>query len=205
MQCGGCGTLVGEGQLTCPNCGRMVWSRRGRPESKSSSSSGPLGDSSARMDEIELSEPGDTDTADLSDPRAASPGASPDPVQVLALLAREPGLLEPGLTLFREKGEPAGVDYATDVGKIDLLARDARGGLLVVMVAKGGSGNDLVAEILQRIGWVRKRLAKSSEGVRGMVVMDRAPENLSYAAAAVSDTVSFRSYRMTLSFDPVEI
>ena len=210
MQCGGCGTLVSEGQLTCPNCGRMVWSRRGRSSSaaESKSTSVRLGDSSARMDEIELSDPEMGDADELSGPGSDSQSGrtlDPDPVQVLALLAREPELLEAGLSILREKGEPVGVDYATDVGNIDLLARDARGGLLVVMMAKGDSGTDIVAEILQRIGWVRKRVAKSSEGVRGLVVMEKAPENLSYAAAAVSDTVSFRTYRMTLRLDPVEI
>jgi hypothetical protein len=53
---------------------------------------------------------------------------------------------------------------------------------------------------------VRKYVAKSrEEGVRGIVVMDQAPELLNYAAAAVADTVSFRTYRMSLTFDEVEI
>ena len=52
---------------------------------------------------------------------------------------------------------------------------------------------------------MRKHIAKTREGVRGIVIMEEAPENLSYAAAAVADTVSFRSYQINLSFDEVEI
>ena len=53
-------------------------------------------------------------------------------------------------------------------------------------------------------GYLETEMAAKA-GADMVVVMDRAPDNLSYAAAAVSDTVSFRTYRMTLSFDPVEI
>src|SRR5262245_24679848 len=205
MQCSGCGTLLEEGQFTCPNCGRMVWSRgtakQAAPKPKPK---GPLladpGDSSARMEDL--------DELELSEPASAAPGDSnmrPDPQQVRNLLAEDPGLLEPGLVLVRDANSPRGVDYPTDVGTIDLLARDAAGVLVVVTVAKGGSGSDLVAEILQRIGWVRKHVAKTREGVRGLVVMDEAPASLSYAAAAVADTVGFRIYRLKLSFEKVDL
>lgn len=208
MQCSGCGTLLEEGQVTCPNCGRMVWSRgsgKKRSASKRKSASSLLADpadSSARIEELELSEPA------LDDPADTATGGSvitPDPQQVRDLLAESPELLEEGLTLVSDTNAPAGVDYPTDVGAIDLLARDASGALVVVMVTKGDSSSDVVAEILQRIGWVRKHVAKTREGVRGVVVMNEAPENLSYAAAAVSDTVAFRTYRLKLSFDEVRI
>ena len=206
MQCSGCGTLLEEGQFTCPNCGRMVWSRgtgskQAAPKPKARSSLLPdPGDSSARIDEI--------DELELSEPAPAEAEASsltPDPRQVRDLLAEDPELLEPGLALVRDARSPSGVDYPTEVGSIDLLARDAGGALVVVTVAKGDSGSDLVADILQRIGWVRKHVAKTREGVRGVVVMDEAPANLSYAAAAVADTVAFRTFRLKLSFEKVDI
>jgi RecB family endonuclease NucS len=182
----------------------MVWSRnakKGSSSSKQSRSKSSLladpADSSARLEELELSEP--------AAGGAAEPGLTPDPQQVRDLLAEDPSLLEKGLTLVGDAGASGGVDYPTDVGNIDLLARDGSGALVVVMVAKGDSSSDVVAEILQRIGWVRKHVAKTREGVRGVVIMQQAPDNLSYAAAAVSDTVSFRTYRIRLSFDEVDI
>lgn len=206
MQCSGCGTLLEDGQFTCPNCGRMVWSRgigkqaaAPRPKSRPNLLPDPE-DSSARidtMDELELSDP--------AHEGAEGSSLTPDPRQVRDLLAEDPELLEPGLKLVRDARSPSGLDYPTDVGTIDLLARDAGGALVVVTVAKGDSGSDLVAEILQRIGWVRKHVAKTREGVRGVVVMDQAPANLSYAAAAVADTVAFRTYRLKLSFEKVDL
>jgi hypothetical protein len=40
--------------------------------------------------------------------------------------------------------------------------------------------------------------------VRGLVLLPPMPEDLSYAAAAVAGTVSFRTYRMALSFEELE-
>ncbi len=202
MQCSGCGTVLQEDQFTCPNCGRMVWARgsakpAAKPSQKPKSTRlADPADSSARLAELELSDPA----------LPSSPSElQPDPEQVRALLAGEPSLLEKGLSLVADAGASGGVDYRTDVGTIDLLARDSSGSLVVVLVSKGDSGSDIVAEILQRIGWVRKHVAKTREGVRGVVVMPEAPDNLSYAAAAVADTVSFRTYRLRLSFEEVEI
>jgi hypothetical protein len=208
MQCSGCGTFIEGGGLTCPNCGRMVWSRGKKAAPASPPTLPKAGDSAARMeDELELSEPA-MDSAPPAAPAAPAAAAGTftlDAGHVRDLLSREPEHLEEGLSVLTEKNKPVGVDYSTDVGPIDLLARDSRGGLVVVMVSKADSGSDLVAEILQRVGWVRKHVARASEGVRGVVVMERAPENLSYAAAAVSDTVSFRTYRMTVRFDKVDL
>jgi len=91
------------------------------------------------------------------------------------------------------------------VGEIDLLARDAAGGFVVVMIAERGQGEDSIAEVLQRIGWVRKHLAKGTERVRGILLMDQPPESLSYAAAAVADTIAFKTYRMSLCFEDLQI
>jgi hypothetical protein len=199
MQCSGCGTVLQDDQFTCPNCGRMVWSRgkgAAKPARAKPSLLADPSDSSARLQELELSDPA---------VEAGGPASfAPDPQQVREMLADDPALLEKGLVLC-DAGSSGGVDHPTDVGSIDILARDAGGGLVVVMVAKGDSGSDIVAEILQRMGWVRKHLAKARQGVRGVVLMQEAPENLSYAAAAVADTVSFRTYRIKLSFDEVEL
>ncbi len=211
MQCGGCGTIIDSGQLTCPNCGRMVWSR-GSGKTRSPQKPAPLAnpsDSSAHV-ELELSETADDIQPEPKPAAARRPAPAPamptlDADGVRGLLAENPGLLEPGMEMLVEKGKSVGASYPTDVGPIDLLLRDASGLLVVVTVAKGDEGTDLIAEILQRIGWVRKHVAKTREGVRGLVLLQSVPESLSYAAAAVADTVGFRTFQISLRFDEVEI
>jgi hypothetical protein len=73
------------------------------------------------------------------------------------------------------------------------------------MVGERGQAEKLVGETLQRIGWVRKNLGKGKQRVRGIVLVDEAPENLSYAAAAVADTIRFKAYQVGVTFRDLEI
>jgi hypothetical protein len=126
--------------------------------------------------------------------------------QVRTLLAEEPELLEPGLAIYvDESGQVAGAGYATDVGPIDLLARDGRGALVVVVVADPGDQDSLVPDVLQRVGWVRKHLGKGRHDVRAIVLLESGGQDLSYAAAAVASTVSFKTWRVSVGFDDVEV
>ncbi len=93
----------------------------------------------------------------------------------------------------------------TSVGKIDLLARDAAAGWVVVLITESDQCKELVGDLLQLMGWVRKHLSDEEQEVRGIVLVDSVPEDLGYAAAAVSDTVEFKLYRVGLTFEKVDI
>lgn len=137
---------------------------------------------------------------------APSPLASSDAAGLRRLLANDPDLLEPGLEVYCDaEGTPLGAHYVSGVGEIDLLAVDALGRLVVVMISEQSEGEALVAEVLQRIGWVRKHVADASDPVRGIVLCEQAPEGLSYSATAVADTVQFKTWRVALRFDDLEI
>ena len=136
---------------------------------------------------------------------SATPLFAPDPAGLRTLLIEQPDSLESGLNLYRnDDGTPVGAGYSTGVGDIDLLATDSEGGLVVVMISEKDQGDELVAEVLKRIGWVRKHLGDEEQRVRGIVLCEDPPESLSYAAAAVADTVSFKTYRVALTFDNIE-
>jgi hypothetical protein len=131
---------------------------------------------------------------------------TPDAVGLRAMLVDQPALLEPGLSVYAgEKGTPLGAGYTSAVGVIDLLATDADGNLVVVMVAAPNEGADLISGVLQRIGWVRKHVSGGSQRVRGIVLMDQVRDSIVYAAAAVADTVEFKIYRVALTFEDVEL
>ena len=127
-----------------------------------------------------------------------------DAAQVRALVAEQPGLLEKGLGVHSdEEGNPVGVDFETPVGDIDLLARDTRGNLVVVLVPEVPELDSVVPEMVQRIGWVRKHLADGDD-VRGIAVMDNLPEAVGYAAAGVSGMVTFKTFRVALTFQEIK-
>jgi hypothetical protein len=218
MHCKLCNTRLGENVRFCPNCGNDAGSLSlsGRDSARPKAGRmtrlpvrGRKGDAA-----LELAEP--VDPGDSIDPGTsirtlprkpnAAPPLAPDPAAVRELLATRPELLESGLRVHADaQGKPVGVDFSTEVGEIDLLGRDAAGSYVVVMVAGQGQGEDYIAEVLERIGWVRKHLATGSEKVRGILLLDQPPESLSYAAAAVADTVAFKTYRMSLCFEDLRI
>lgn len=215
MHCKLCNTRLGENVRFCPNCGNDAGAVSGREATRPKSPRGmarlPVRPRKSNAVELELAQPADRN--DLSGPvRAATPRVSaspamlsPDPAAVREMLAGRVELLEPGLRVHSEAGKPVGIDFSTEVGEVDLLARDAAGGYVVVMIAERGQGEDMIPEVLQRIGWVRKHLATGAEKVRGILLLDQPPESLSYAAAAVADTIAFKTYRMTLCFEDLQI
>ncbi|HXK26269.1 MAG TPA: hypothetical protein VMS55_26645 [Myxococcota bacterium] len=134
-------------------------------------------------------------------PRPAPPTLTLDPGQVRALLAEQPGMVEKGLGVHSDAtGRQVGVDFETPVGDIDLLARDPRGGFVIILVPDHDDP-DLVPGLLRRMGWVRKHLCKSGEAVRAVAVMNDVPESALYAAAGLADgVIRFVGYRFALEF-----
>ena len=135
--------------------------------------------------------------------RAAAPDPRLRPLDIVQVLEHQPSLIEPGLEVYREDGEAKGAGYPTEVGDIDLLARDDAGAWVVIQVAQPDRGKELVGELLQRMGWVRRHLGSPGAEVRGIVLLESLPEDLGYAAAAVAGTVEFKLYRLQLDFEAV--
>ncbi|HEX9813530.1 MAG TPA: endonuclease NucS domain-containing protein [Myxococcota bacterium] len=139
-------------------------------------------------------------------PRSAVPSFDLSPDGIRDLLIAHPELIEEGLTAHTKGGGAAsGARFETSVGKIDLLARDQSSGWVVVMVAEPAQGKELVGDMLQLMGWVRKHLSSEGQEVRGIVLVDSVPEDLGYAAAAVAGTVEFTRYRVGLTLEKVDV
>jgi hypothetical protein len=115
-------------------------------------------------------------------------------------------LIEEGLHLHTDgDGGASGARFETSVGIIDLLARDAAAGWVIVLIAESGDDKELVGDLLQLMGWVRKHLSSEEQEVRAIVLVDSVPEDLGYAAAAISDTVEFKLYRIGLTLEKIDV
>jgi hypothetical protein len=217
MFCRGCNTRIDEGARSCPNCGRTLTrihlGGQGPASQLTPGKPTPLPPPTLPPDEVELDAPAGAPAAAASRQTAPAPArasdgvlAALDPRGLRELLAANADLLEPGLRpLADERGAPVGVGYVSGVGEIDLLGVDAGGGLVAALVAEGNEkGGDLVAAILTRIGWVKKHVAQPGQEVRGLVLVQSPPEGLGYTAAAVSDTVAFKTYRLSILLEDVE-
>lgn len=195
MNCKNCNTRIHGRDKACPHCGRKPGFERAGPKAR------PPVPAHSKL------APGVVDKLALELDRVIEsivpePELIPDPTEVRALLAARPELLEPGLALAQ--GTHEAVAGKTDVGEIDLLLVDEHGNLRVVMIPDFSDVDRALAEILPRMGWVARHWAKPGSRVRGIVLLREAPTETAYAAAAVSDSVSFQAYRMALQFDPIE-
>jgi len=218
MNCKVCNTRIRKGARACPNCGNeapagAAFERTREP--------GPLPApdlSTARDDVVELDNVTDAPppakkkkakrTRKVAPAKASgtAPLFAPDAASLRTLLAEQPEALEPGLSTLRDdEGTAIGSGYESGVGEIDLLAENAQGELVVVMISEQNEGEELIAEVLRRIGWVRKHVGEDEQRVRGIVLCEGAPESLGYAASAVADTIRFKTYRIALSFEDLAI
>jgi hypothetical protein len=224
MNCKSCNTRISRGASNCPNCGLALSS--GLSARASEEDSNRLSPSRAH-EEIDLDEiatpvearPKKTspkaaaEPAPKPKPKAKAPapsdsesgfGGAPNPDELRAMLGDKLSLLEPGLSVFKQNGKAVGRNFETDLGEIDVLASDDGGGLVVIQIAEPDA-KDIVTEMLGRVGWVRKHLSKTGQEVRGIVIAQSMPESAEYTAAAVADTITFKTYQITLSFSNIEI
>ncbi len=214
MLCEICGTSAAQGEKTCLACGHAL-----KETGKAGGGTASLGGVDLELDDAEAPEvavleeeeaPVEEEARRRAQPARKVSDAPPpvfalEPAGLRKLLAKQPDMLEPGLTVFTEKGKPVGVGYASGVGVIDVLAKDSSGAFVVVKVAERGQGEELVTATLQRMGWVRKHLGKNKDKVRGIVLVEQAPENLSYTVSAMAGTIIFKTYRVAVSFEDVEM
>jgi hypothetical protein len=84
------------------------------------------------------------------------------------------------LELIYEEGSLKSQQYRTDIGPIDILARDKKTGAHVVIeLKKNQTSDDTVGQISRYMGWVKEKLG--DEKVQGIIVAGKYDEKLDYA------------------------
>jgi hypothetical protein len=141
-------------------------------------------------------------------PPTAAPASifSLRPEELRARITEKPEMVERGLAVYRDpsSGKPTGVGYATEVGDVDLLAVDESGALVVVMVAERSAG-DPVPIVLERVGWIAKHVARPGQVVRAIALLEPPPPALGYTARAVAETVAFKTWRVAVAVEDVDL
>lgn len=103
------------------------------------------------------------------------------------------------LFLYRDEDGAPGQQYSTDVGIIDILAKDIDGGFVVIELKRAESEYQVVGQILNYMGWVEKNLATNKEKVRGIIVVGKAGDTLISALHPVKDKIAIREYKVKMS------
>jgi hypothetical protein len=103
------------------------------------------------------------------------------------------------LSIYREDDGTPGQQYTTDVGIIDILAKDEKGNFVVMELKRAESKYHVVGQILNYITWVEENLVSNGEKVKGMIIVGKADSTLKSALKQVSDKVTLKEYRIKMT------
>jgi hypothetical protein len=111
------------------------------------------------------------------------------------------GRLELNLRLYQENGVSGRNLETGQVGRINVLAIDENGYLVVVEPRVGRADVEVCGQILSLMGWVAENLARGRK-VRGIIIASEFSDALRYAAIAMKDVV-LRRFEIRLTFTAV--
>jgi restriction system protein len=98
--------------------------------------------------------------------------------------------------IYEEDGRCVGQQYATDTGRIDILAVSKdRKCLLVIELKKGRASDVVVGQTLRYLGYVRNELAEEGQSVKGMIIALEDDQRIRRALMAVPN-ISFYRYHV---------
>lgn len=106
--------------------------------------------------------------------------------------------LERGLTLFEADGKLGRQLSAGPAGRIDILALDSSGALVVIEVKAGEADRQVCGQIQAYMGWVKERIA-AGRPVRGVIVASGFTERMKLAAGIIP-TLSLKEYAVVFRF-----
>lgn len=107
------------------------------------------------------------------------------------------------LDIYVEDDGTTGQQYTTDVGILDILAKDKSGNFVVIELKRADSGYKVVGQTLNYIGWVQENLATNGEKVRGLIIVGKADKQLLMAVKPVSEMIKLKEYRVHMQLkDP---
>ena len=98
------------------------------------------------------------------------------------------------LSLYIDANDRDGVEYPTDVGRIDILVVDEKGDLVVFELKRARSPDRAIGQLARYMGWVRQTIGREQR-VRGVIVAKTISEGLRIRGHGYSRRERFRVRR----------
>lgn len=103
--------------------------------------------------------------------------------------------IENGLELVEN-----GIEFTTEAGDIDILAKDCNGNLVVIELKAGKAKDSAIGQILGYIGALKE--IKNDDNIRGILIASDFDKRLFYAAKSINN---FKLIKYNLSFSFISI
>jgi hypothetical protein len=116
-------------------------------------------------------------------------------------LAKNLDQIEPGLTLYEDELS-SGVEYPAGRRRIDILAQDKNGSLVIIELKVARSYDRVVGQILNYVSWVKENLAEPDQRVRGIIIGRKITEDLQLACLFISD-LTLMEYELSVTLKTV--
>jgi hypothetical protein len=119
-------------------------------------------------------------------------------------LAKNLGLIEPGLQLYEDEEDPniTGLEFPVEDRRIDILATDKSGDYVVVELKVSKGHERVVGQLLRYMGWIKQNLANTNQKVRGVIIAREISEDLKLATSVVHD-VRLLEYELRVTLHEV--
>ena len=109
--------------------------------------------------------------------------------------------VEPGLQLYSDDEGKDGVEYQTGVGRIDILAVDAQGSMVVIELKVSKGPDSVVGQLMRYKGWLKRHRAEGAS-VRGIIVASHISDRIRYAVADLPE-ISLKQYDLKIELRDV--
>jgi hypothetical protein len=101
------------------------------------------------------------------------------------------------LRLYVDNDGGDGIEFQTDVGRIDILAVDQDDNFVVFELKLNKGVDNAMGQLLRYMGWIKSEFAPDKD-VQGVIVAGEIDEKLKYAASMVKNVTLFK-YQITFS------
>ncbi|KMQ49655.1 putative multi-domain protein [Chitinispirillum alkaliphilum] len=110
-----------------------------------------------------------------------------------AFLAKNITVVENGLEIYtdEESGDVIGLEYPVGGRKIDILAKDKNGNLVVIELKVSKGYDRTVGQLLRYMSWIRENVAEEGQTVRGIIIANSISEDLKLAVKMVQNVELF--------------
>ena len=96
----------------------------------------------------------------------------------------------PAGDLIEEEGEIISQQFKTDIGFIDILAKDKKTkNYVVIELKKNQTSDDTIGQLLRYMGWIKKN--KKDDGVKGVIVAGQFDTKLDHAKSMIPNSEVF--------------